>query len=242
MWSQSSDYNRLVSEMDTLQKDGEGMGILARQLTDRIAELQISAEKLRIAAGLDEESLGGSGGPRSKIDPVLSLSPGDLSRHFRNLDRTRITLQTEMRQLSDYYTTREILIASTPSIMPTKGYPSDRFGRRDDPFNGVSDYHPGIDISAPRGAKVVATADGLVVFASRRFDYGNLVTIEHKFGVATRYGHLQSFAVKVGDRVKRGDIIGYVGSTGRSTGPHLHYEVRLRNQPLNPLRFLHDSQ
>ena len=88
---------------------------------------------------------------------------------------------------------------------------------------------------------MVATADGLVVFARRRAGYGKLVTIEHKFGISTRYGHLDRFSVEAGQRVKKGDIIGYVGSTGRSTGPHLHYEVLLRSQPLNPLRFFRAS-
>jgi len=241
MWEQTLDYARLKLEVDRLQREEEETKVAAKQLGDRISELQVTAQKLRIASGFDPDSLGGSGGPASKADPVLSLSSGDLSRHFRTLDRKRITLQTELRQLQDYYTTREILLASTPSIMPVRGYPSDRFGKRVDPITGEDDYHPGIDISAPRGSKVVATADGLVVFAGRRHDYGNLVTIEHKFGVSTRYGHLQNFVVKPGQRVKRGDIIGYVGSTGRTTGPHLHYEVRLRNQALNPLRFLQDS-
>lgn len=240
MWDQTRGYNQLTQEVDRLRKEDEGLRVAAKQLGDRLSELYITAQKLRIASGLNPDSLGGSGGPSSKIDPVLSLNSTDLSKHFRNLDRKRITLQTEMRRLQDYYTTREILIAATPSIMPAKGYPSDRYGHRTDPITGGEDYHPGIDISAPRGTKVIATADGLVVFAGRRFDYGNLVTIEHKFGIATRYGHLSEFAVEVGERVMRGDIIGYVGSTGRTTGPHLHYEVRLRNQPLNPLRFLQD--
>jgi murein DD-endopeptidase MepM/ murein hydrolase activator NlpD len=217
------------------------MKLAAKQLTDQIASLQVTAQKLRIVSGFDPDSLGGVGGPTVKGNPVLSLSQKDLSNHFRTLDFKRITLETELRQLQDYYTTKEILTAATPSIMPARGYPSDRFGKRDDPFTGLSDFHPGIDISAPKGTKVLATADGLVVFAGRRLGYGQLVNVEHKFGISTRYGHLQEYTVKAGQRVKKGDIIGYVGATGRATGAHLHYEVRLRNQPLNPMRFLGDS-
>lgn len=232
---------RLRDQVDDLRRGNEEFRVAARQLEDQLSGLEITAQKLQLGAGLDTESMGGAGGPSTTPDPVESLSQRDLLRHFQRLDRRRITLNSEFSRLQDYYTTREILLASTPSIMPATGYPSGRFGRRTDPFSGESDYHPGIDISAPRGAKVVATADGLVVAAGRRSDYGKLVTVEHKLGVSTRYGHLDRFTVKPGERVRRGDVIGYVGSTGRSTGPHLHYEVRLNGQALNPLRFVAGS-
>jgi murein DD-endopeptidase MepM/ murein hydrolase activator NlpD len=241
MWRHSQDYLALEQRVDQLNKQDQELRLAARQLGDQIAALQVTAQKLKIISGFDEDSLGGVGGPSNRVNPVLSLSPRDFYRHFRSLDRKRITLQSDLRQLQDYYTTREILMAATPSIMPVRGYPSDRFGRRADPFSGESDFHPGIDISAPRGTKVMASADGLVVYAGRRLNYGKMVSLEHKFGISTRYGHLDRYTVKAGQRVKKGDIIGYVGATGRATGAHLHYEVRLRNQPLNPLRFFQDS-
>lgn len=242
MWIRAGDYARLRSEVDLLRKQDEGLKLSAKHLSDQLAALQITAQKLKILSGFDSDALGGVGGPADSSNPVLSLSHSDLSRHFKTLDRKRITLQAELRQLQDYYTTREILVASTPSLMPVKGYPSDRFGMRNDPFTGERDFHPGIDISAPKGSKVLAAADGLIVYAGRRLGYGKLVSIEHKFGLVTRYGHLDRYTVKAGQRVKKGDIIGYVGSTGRATGSHLHYEVRLRNQPLNPLRFFKDTE
>ncbi len=241
VWLTSLDYARLENSLDESRKEHEGMKITAKQLTDQIAALQVTAQRLKIRSGFDEDALGGVGGPSKTTNPVLSLNQKDISKHFRSLNRKSITLETELRQLQDYYTTNEILMAATPSVMPVRGYPSDRFGRRADPFDGQRDFHPGIDISAPRGAKVIATADGVVVFSGYRKDYGRLVVIEHKFGISTRYGHLDRCIVKSGDEVAKGDIIGYVGSTGRSTGPHVHYEVRLRNQPLNPLRFLRSS-
>lgn len=240
-WLKSIEFTRLERELDESRKEYEGVKIAAKHLTDQIAALQVTAQRLKIRSGFDEDALGGVGGPGKPTNPVLSLNQKDISKHFRSLDRKRITLETELRQLQDYYTTNEILMAATPSLMPVRGYPSDRFGRRADPFDGERDFHPGIDISAPRGAKVVATADGMVVFAGYQKDYGRLVAIEHKFGISTRYGHLNRYTVKPGDQVSKGDIIGYVGSTGRSTGPHVHYEVRLRNQPLNPLRFIRSS-
>jgi murein DD-endopeptidase MepM/ murein hydrolase activator NlpD len=241
MLIRSSDYARLEAEVDLMRRSDQSFRVAARQLGDQLSSLQVTAQKLKIISGLDPDTLGGAGGPRSTSDPVLSLNQRDLSKHFRSLDRKRVTLETELRQLQDYYTTREILVAATPSIMPVRGYPTDRFGRRADPFDGSKDFHPGIDISAPKGTKVLASADGLVVFAGRRYSYGKLVSIEHKFGISTRYGHLDRYTVKAGDRVRKGDIIGYVGSTGRATGSHLHYEVRLRSQPLNPLRFLGET-
>ncbi|HLV00514.1 MAG TPA: M23 family metallopeptidase, partial [Acidobacteriota bacterium] len=241
MWAQSQQYEELVREVDLLRRNSETFRLAAKQLEDRISGLQVTAQKLRIGSGFDLDALGGVGGPSSSTDPVLSLNQRDLLQHFKTLEKKRLTLETELRQLQDYYTTREILLAATPSILPVRGYPSDRFGSRSDPFDGETDFHPGIDISAPRGAKVVATADGIVAFAGRRSGYGKMVALEHKFGMSTRYGHLDRYTVESGQKVKKGDIVGYVGTTGRTTGPHLHYEVRLNSQPLNPLRFFRDS-
>jgi murein DD-endopeptidase MepM/ murein hydrolase activator NlpD len=112
------------------------------------------------------------------------------------------------------------------------------FGERSDPFTGEAGFHQGIDISTDKGTPVLATADGLVVSASYGGDYGNLVVLKHQFGLSTRYAHLSGFAVKAGQRIKRGEVIGYVGSTGRSTGAHLHYEIMANGHLLNPLQLL----
>ncbi|GAB4244148.1 MAG: M23 family metallopeptidase [Acidobacteriota bacterium] len=241
MWVKTQDYARLQGELDAVRQSEQALRLQAGQLEEQLAALEVTSQKLRILSGLREDALGGLGGPRSNANPAASLNSSDLARHFRRMDQRRITLQAELNELLDYYTTREILLSATPSIMPVKGYPSDRFGMRDDPFTGADDFHPGIDISAPKGAKVLATADGLVVYAGRRLGYGNMVVLQHKFGLSTRYAHLDRFTVKPGQRVRKGDVIGYVGSTGRATGSHLHYEVRLRNQPLNPLRFFQEG-
>src|SRR5688500_928643 len=109
---------------------------------------------------------------------------------------------------------------------------------RSDPFTGNPDFHPGLDISADKGTPIVATAAGRVELAAPSGDYGNLVVVNHGWGIITRYGHLSKFAVWQGREVKRGDILGYVGSTGRATGPHLHYEVLTNGKLLNPLQLL----
>jgi len=133
---------------------------------------------------------------------------------------------------------RNALAASTPSIWPAHGWLSSTVGTRRDPINGGRDFHEGLDISADRGTPVYATADGTVTAAGYEGGYGNLIVITHEYGLETRYGHLSKFLAKTGGKVKRGDIIGYVGSTGRSTGSHLHYEVRVNGRLLNPLQLL----
>ena len=240
MWKQATDHQNLKAEADQLRKENETFRLSARQLSEKISSLEITSKKLEILSGLDIGSLGGVGGPSIYDNPLLNLDRRALIRHFRSLERKRISLDSTLRQLQEVYNTRTSLMAATPAIMPVHGYPSGGFGYRMDPLNGQRDFHPGIDISAPRGNKVKATADGVVSFARRNVGYGKLVRLEHPFGISTRYGHLDRFTVKTGQRVKKGDIIGYVGSTGRSTGPHLHYEVRINGQPLNPLRFFRD--
>lgn len=133
---------------------------------------------------------------------------------------------------------RNALAAATPSIWPAHGWLSSSVGRRTDPINGGDDFHQGLDISADAGSPVYATADGTVTTAKREGAYGNLITIDHGYGLETRYGHLSRYDVKAGAKVKRGDVIGRVGSTGRATGPHLHYEVRVNGRLLNPLQLL----
>jgi murein DD-endopeptidase MepM/ murein hydrolase activator NlpD len=109
---------------------------------------------------------------------------------------------------------------------------------RNDPFTGEREMHYGIDVSTVVGRPVVATADGIVLYASRRGSYGNIVVIDHKFGVMTRYAHLSGFNTRAGQQVKRGDVVGYVGNTGRSSAPHLHYEVWVQDRPVLPLDYI----
>jgi murein DD-endopeptidase MepM/ murein hydrolase activator NlpD len=133
---------------------------------------------------------------------------------------------------------RNQLAAATPSIWPTHGWLSSSMGNRSDPFTGEKDFHPGLDISADKGDPVYATADGTVVNAAAAGNYGNLVILDHGYGLETRYGHLSAFKVEPGQSVKRGDLVGLVGSTGRATSSHLHYEVRANGRILNPLQLL----
>ncbi|HEY2121436.1 MAG TPA: M23 family metallopeptidase [Candidatus Acidoferrum sp.] len=126
----------------------------------------------------------------------------------------------------------------TPSTWPVLGHITDGFGERLDPFSGEGAFHTGVDVAADYGAPVHATADGVVVTADTHTGYGRVVIVEHGFGLTTWYAHLSSYAVVAGTRIKRGEVIGYAGISGRSTGPHVHYEVRVNNAPVNPWRYM----
>jgi len=127
---------------------------------------------------------------------------------------------------------------SAPNLWPVEGQITASFGERIDPFNGEGAFHSGVDISAVVGSPVIAPADGSVTFADFLGGYGRAIMVDHGHGITTRYGHLSSFAVTAGQFIHRGDTIGYVGSSGRSTGPHLHYEVRINDTPVNPYKYL----
>jgi murein DD-endopeptidase MepM/ murein hydrolase activator NlpD len=127
---------------------------------------------------------------------------------------------------------------SAPNLWPVEGQITGSFGERIDPFNGEGAFHSGVDISANVGSAVIAPADGIVTFADYLGGYGRAIMVDHGHGISTRYGHLSSFGVAAGQYIHRGDTIGYVGLSGRSTGPHLHYEVRINDVPVNPYKYL----
>jgi murein DD-endopeptidase MepM/ murein hydrolase activator NlpD len=146
----------------------------------------------------------------------------------------------ELKSVENEVEKQKARFESTPYIWPTKGYITSPIGWRIHPLTGNRHYHKGLDIAAQYGTKVVATGSGVVLEAGH-WDYlGNLVIIDHGFRFTTRYGHLASFVVRTGDRVKRNQVIGYVGNTGKSSAPHLHYEVRYYGKPLNPMNFIID--
>jgi murein DD-endopeptidase MepM/ murein hydrolase activator NlpD len=136
---------------------------------------------------------------------------------------------------------RQSLLNATPNIKPARGWLTSRFGYRVSPFSGRTGFHAGLDIAASPGSPVYAPADGMVVFSSFDESYGKLVTIDHGFGVTTRFGHLSQSYVQPGQRVNKWDVIAAVGNTGRSTGPHLHYEVRVNGTPVDPANFILDE-
>jgi murein DD-endopeptidase MepM/ murein hydrolase activator NlpD len=127
---------------------------------------------------------------------------------------------------------------SAPNLWPVEGQVTGSFGERIDPFNGEGAFHSGVDIGSSYGAQIIAPADGVVTLSEIMGGYGKALIIDHGNGISTRYGHLSGYAVTAGQSVHRGDVIGYVGESGRSTGPHLHYEVRINDTPVNPYKYL----
>ena len=192
----------------------------------------------RLPALVKARASGGNLEPNAAVSEIAKTpmsSPEDTFGVLRDLLRG---LESRLRFVRRDVEQREALASATPSIWPTRGWLTGTFGGRSDPFSGEPAFHQGLDISTDKGQPVVATADGIVESASYTGEYGNLVVLKHGFGLATRYGHLSGFAIKPGARVKRGDTIGYVGSTGRSTGSHLHYEILANGKLINPLQLL----
>lgn len=216
--------------------------ISVEDLNGQVSSLQDFVRKLSVMAGLEdtlqEGGEEGVGGPHNLDYTATSGAYAQVQGELVRMQGELTDLEEKSRVLERFYERNTLMLASTPSIWPARGYFSSSFGFRKDPFTGDREMHYGIDISTSIGRPVVAAADGVVIEAGRRGTYGNIVVIDHKFGTMTRYAHLSRFAVKAGKRVKRGEVVGYVGSTGRSRAPHLHYEVWVNDRPVHPLDYI----
>jgi murein DD-endopeptidase MepM/ murein hydrolase activator NlpD len=236
-----AELRRLRTENRALRVKTEEYEQNAGQLRVKIDTLQNMVTKLGVMAGLEktlpDTRVGGVGGAIGSESVAPALDPAAL----HEMDRSVSALTARSARLEEFYQDQSVLLASTPSVWPVRGYLSAGFGNRLDPFTGQRDFHAGLDISAPVGTRVQSPADGVIVSAGQKGAYGNSIIIDHGYGVVTRYGHLSGFNVKPGQRVKRGDVIGFVGDTGRSTAPHLHYEVWVRNQAQNPIHYILDE-
>ena len=142
------------------------------------------------------------------------------------------------QELDEFFKNQSSMLASIPTVWPIRGWVTSGFGFRKSPFTGLREKHEGLDIAARRGSPVKTPADGTVVVAGKEYGYGNMVEIDHGYGFMTRFGHNSKHLVKVGDKVFRGQVIALVGNTGRSTGPHLHYEVIFNGIPVNPKSYI----
>lgn len=183
--------------------------------------------------------------PLNELRGELSTQPGkDYQVLAIRIDKA--ILETSMREQSvidlwEVLSERQSLLSSTPSIRPARGWSTSRYGYRISPFSGKPAFHSGIDIAAAPGSPVFAPGDGVISYAGYDDSYGKLVTVDHGYGVTTRFAHLSQAYVQVGQRVSRWDVIASVGSSGRSTGPHLHYEVRVNGVPRNPMLYILDE-
>lgn len=207
-------------------------------------------QKLRAITLLPDGAGGSAAGPTSAIAPVSPSASGQLTRssagdasslRTSRLDRLSLAASRQeqsFQELSDYFQDQKSLLASTPSIWPARGWVTSDFGQRLDPYTADRMMHAGMDIAAEPGKPIYAPSNATVVYAGPEGSYGNIIVLDHGYGIKTRYGHLAELFVKAGDKVKRGEQVGSVGTTGRSTGPHLHYEVRVNGIPQNPRKFL----
>ena len=239
---QVGEVKRLRGENLALATKARAYEENAGRLQARVLTLQGMVTKLGLMAGLEESlpeaGLGGVGGLSHLETTAPSL---DMRASLDGMDHTVSALTEKSARLETVFQDQRQMLASTPSIWPVRGYFSGAFGKRRDPFTGMGDFHPGIDISTPRGTRVVAPADGVVVFCGAKGAYGNALAIDHGYGTVTRYAHLDGFNVRPGQRVRRGDVIAFVGNTGRSTAPHLHYEVWVDDQLRNPIHYIIDE-
>jgi septal ring factor EnvC (AmiA/AmiB activator) len=169
---------------------------------------------------------------------VAAEQDQDLLKSLDNLDKKVKAQEQEARALKSYFEDQQALLASAPSIWPVRGWVTSDFSVRLDPYTGERVMHEGIDVASSSGTPVRAPSDGTVVFSGLEGGYGHVLVIDHGYGLKTRYGHLLRIDVKVGEKVKRGQFVAAVGNSGRSTGPHLHYEVRVNGVADNPRKFI----
>jgi murein DD-endopeptidase MepM/ murein hydrolase activator NlpD len=235
-----ADYSHLLAENDSFRAENHSYRIQTAQLGEKIDFLETLAKKLTVYSGMESaRSVGGVGGySKDSFAQPLPSTAGTLQA-IDSYNKSVSSLEDGYRKIEDKLSLQTLVKSVTPDRLPVRGYITAGHGMRRDPFTGASrEYHTGVDISAPLGSRVIAPADGMVVFAGYRAGYGKIIVIDHKFGMITRYGHLYKFNVQPGQRVSRNDVIGYVGNTGRSTGPHLHFELWWHNKAINPAKFL----
>jgi murein DD-endopeptidase MepM/ murein hydrolase activator NlpD len=224
-----ANYNALRREADAMRARYQNLQKEVSQTNQQLASLQLYAREVSIAYGIKQKLDGPSDiSAEGKLAPSFAESVEDY-----DFLRSASSLSLQSR-----YTAR-LRQATTPSLWPINGRLMDSFGRRTDPFSSEgTEFHSGVDISAPSGTPVHVTANGIVTFSGWSGGYGRLVVVDHGGGTSTYYAHLSRFYVQAGQDVRRGEMVGAVGSTGRVTAPHLHYEVRLAGAPVNPYRYL----
>lgn len=235
------DYNQQKLQLQTLAQT-------TTNLKKDIDRLEKFNSKFRVIVGLPQleeniHQVSGLGGGLE--DTFLEFAQRRENEFINRMQKelTELCLKVQKQQdnlqsLSDVVEDKKSLLACTPSIWPTRGWLTSGFGYRNSPFTGQREMHKGLDIATRFNQPVRATADGVVTFAGRKGSLGKVIVIEHGYGYSTRYGHASRLVAKVGSRVKRNQVIAYVGNTGRSTGPHLHYELRINGVSANPFNYL----
>ena len=235
-------YNALKEEQDNLQRRFQNLQVMVKDSNERLSSLQSLATEVAMTYGImrfrqTPFGLSDAANMSANSEQGFHQSMDQMSFLLRNAPAVALVAQGVRlmpgRGFED--------LTHTPSLWPVVGSLTGSFGERLDPFSGEGAFHAGVDISADYGSPVRAAADGLVVAVDTRAGYGKMVAVDHGFGLSTWYGHLSGFKAQVGQRITRGDVIGFVGTSGRATGPHVHFEVRSYGAPVNPWRYLRST-
>lgn len=237
------DYNKVQAERERLREQNRTLQAANAETQQRLTTLESLANEVAVTYGLSrlrQTPFGTVESLSSSLTPATDFRDTLARFRFLRHHATAVTLYASgARPLPGQDLTN---LSHTPSLWPIRGRVTGGFGDRLDPFNGEGSFHSGVDISNRYGNPVRVSADGMVVAVGQRSGFGRVVVVDHGSGITTWYAHLSGFAAYLGQAVQRGDVIGYVGSSGRSTGPHLHYEVRLYDAPVNPWRFLRTGE
>ncbi|MFH2067828.1 MAG: peptidoglycan DD-metalloendopeptidase family protein [Pseudomonadota bacterium] len=252
---ETDEFLQTITDQDTeIQNQRKQIQLYANEinlLKSKLVDLNNFERKIRIIANIentiDQSSIFGVGGSAPEdLDINISLEQkhGSLLREMHEQVTQFKAISTKQKtgfqSLLTHLDKQKNLLASTPAVTPTRGWVTSRFGYRKSPFTGLKEFHKGLDIAAKTGTPVIATADGVVAFSGIKGLMGKIITVDHGHGMVTRYAHLNNQIKKQGDIVRRGDVIGEVGNTGRSTGPHLHYDVKLHGISVNPEKYILD--
>jgi murein DD-endopeptidase MepM/ murein hydrolase activator NlpD len=243
---------KVSSQTEEIARQRRQIQDFAEEIADlktKLVELNNFEQKIRIIANIEKtdehDGLFGVGGSIPEdLDTNIPLDQKhtsllrDMHEQVGQLQTASANQNIGFRTLFRYLKDQQNLLASTPAVRPCQGWTTSRFGYRISPFTGRREFHKGYDIANRHGTPIIATADGVVSFNGPRGLLGNLLVIDHGHGMVTRFGHLDQILVKRGDAVKRGDTVALMGNTGRSTGPHVHYEVHLNGIPVNPEKYI----
>jgi len=252
--SQEAEIRSFRGEISSLEEQLEKLKEMEKQVEQDLKEV-IELKKTKKVAPKVFRNKTSSVKKEDKGEPLIvreeevSILDKERNRLVSRLHHDLLNLRQEffqreksLKELQEFLQAQKSFLLATPSLWPVLGRVSSRFGdTRLSPSSGGIRPHKGIDISAPRGTMIVAPADGVVNFAGRESEYGRLICLDHGHGYSTVFGHLKDFFVKTGEKVIKGQTIGTVGMSGNSTGPHLHYEVRIHNNPVNPARYLNQA-
>lgn len=253
-WKSKLDVADLAESHAALQVENASYRAATEALAEQIAALQSAVSDINqnttldpnVAKSVDKlpaivksRAMGGGGAEVQRTAQNAAFSSMVNTEDTFGLMRTLLeSIESRLSIVRTAVDRRNALANATPAMWPTHGWLTSSWGLREDPVKGGADFHPGLDIAGERGQSVFATAAGKITFSGYNGDYGNMIVIDHGFGLQTRYGHLMASKVRVGDTVKKGDQIGQVGATGKATGYHLHYEVLANGRLLNPLQLL----